>query len=555
MLVRSSICIILILCNTCRVRDESSRIKDVTPSATGDSGGLELQIDLKALSSAKISVIPSAGKLDLWSMLYDDAVTSKIQARIGALKIDQANHVSISDHGNSIQTAKASLASKSVMLSGISGRPAEKLLSVREKNGNTVVFSRDLSTDFFSDCPSEFLTPNGTFFTHFRKSESIPPITIEGDLAPSITKVIYRPKGITWLLSCERVIGWSDIPESKLMLKVSFEVKLESDKIIFPGVASDPKYPALKVGSIKTEADGHGTRYFRDYASMEPESTFIQRWNPLRNRIVIDDMNDSFGKPLSQFKQGPWVQEALKIATADLRIKFPELGKKIALTSEQPRLQPDIAFAMGDAMGNAGIALMLLDDKNGELRQARIGLGEESNLNGRVKMIDGFHKLGLIEDPKRSFKDSYLFTVLHELGHTLGLRHNFAGYGMNKNWGNDLQAVMSYAMIGFPIEFVSDKIEWKPHDILSLKILYADTPGAGSQNRGAWIQEILRFPLSQDEFFNENPFGEFPEHLKAAIRFLENTNHPKVVKFRDNTPDWKSRVRTVYKEAYDVDLE
>ncbi len=536
----------------CRVRDDESRIKDLTPSITSDTGGLELEIDTKALKTAKFSLSHSNGSLDMWSMLYDDALTKKIQARIENLKIDQKNMIPAADQLIQPANVKQLLSPSSLSFSGIPGRASSQAVSTKSKNGTSMVTSKELSGDFFKGCPSDYFSDSGKLFTNFKRSSAYPAHTSDGDATISVNKVIYRPKGITWLISCERSVGWADIPDTKLLIKMTFEVKLDADQVILPGVASDPKYPTLKNSSITTERSGFGTRYFRDYVAMQPDHTPIQRWNPLRSRIVIDDLHDSFGKPLAEFNQGPWVQEALKIATADLRIKFPALGKKIILTSEQPRLQPDIAFAMGDAMGGAGIALMLLDDNNGEIRQARIGLGEESNLTGRIKMIDGFHKLGLIDDPRKSFRDSYLFTVLHELGHTLGLRHNFSGYGMNQNWGNDLQAVMSYAMIGFPIEFVSDKVEWKPHDVLSLKILYADA--SVSENRASLISEILRFPLSQDEFFSENIF-DFSGHFKTSMKFLESTNHPKFAKFRTESTDWKTKIKQVYKDAYDVDVE
>jgi len=463
--------------------------------------------------------------------------------------------VSSSDHGANLPAIKKFLAQTTLSFQGIPGNDPGRTIFIREKNGSTYIPSKDLSADFFARCPSNYLTETGKLQINLRKNQSVPAFIIEDDSPPSITKVIYRPSGIHWVLTCEPVVSWPDIPESKMFVKLSFEVRLDADRVILPGAASNPNYQPITSAALGSEQNGFGTRYFKDYSSGNPDKSSIQRWNPLRERLVIDDTNDSSGKALSTTEYGRWIKEGLKIATADLRMKFPPLGNKIALTSEQPRLQPDIAFSLGDAMGAAGIAMTLLDDKNGEIRQARIGIGGESNLSGRIKMIDGFYKLGMLDDPKRSYRESFLTMVIHELGHTLGLRHNFAGYGLNNNWGNDLQAVMSYAMIGFPIEFVSEKVEWKPHDILSLKILYADLAGNSSGNRGALISEILKYPLSTDEMLSNNPFGDFAGHFTRALKYLETMNHPKMVRFRETNPDWKAKIKSVYKDAYDADLE
>jgi len=539
----------------CRARTDSSRVKDITPSLISDSGGLEIELDPKAFQAATFRLTQSSGKLELWSMLSDTLIDKKMQARLGGFKINLYNMISGTDHGSGPPQIKQSISKTFLSFTGIPGKDPSKNIPLNEKAGALLVTSKNLSAEFFSDCPTGYLGANGKLQTSLRKDPNVPPFTIEGDMTPTITKVVYRPDGITWKVNCERIVSWPDIVESKLMIKVTFEVQLNADRKIFPGATSDSKYPSLKMTSLITEREGFGTRYFRDYASFNTESIVLQRWNPLRARIVIDDVKNIDGKALGNSEYGNWIQEALKIATADLRMKLPSLGKKIILTSEQPRLQPDIAFSLGDAMGAAGMAMMLLDDKNGEIRQARIGIGGESNLNGRIQMIDGFHKLGLIDDPKKSFRDSFLIMVTHELGHTLGLRHNFAGYGLNKNWGNDLQSVMSYAMIGFPMEFISEKVEWKPHDILSLKILYSELGGEDQRSRQDLIAEVLKYPLSQDEMLSENLFGDFAGHFVTALKYLEVTNHPKMAQFRETNPDWKSKIKAIYKDAYDVELQ
>jgi hypothetical protein len=39
------------------------------------------------------------------------------------------------------------------------------------------------------------------------------------------------------------------------------------------------------------------------------------------------------------------------------------------------------------------------------------------------------------------------------------------------------------------------------------------------------------------------------------MKFLESTNHPKFTKFRAENTEWKTKIKQVYKEAYDVDVE
>ena len=545
--------------SACRSRDDSTRLKDITPSIIDDSAGLELEINTNALASAKLKLSYSTGDLEMWSMLSDDIVQKKINPRITPFKLDGHLTIPASQLHSESQSIASNIIPGGFSFSGISGFQDGKKIETKEKNGRLIVLSKDLSAEFFDFCPTNFLSNDGYLASQIRKTPTPTPLVLEsqktGEPQITLTQVVYRPDGITWRGNCENLLSWNDINETKVMVILNFEIRLNSDKIIFPEAASDPQYPALTEGVLKTERDGKGTRFFKDYASTDLTKINIQRWNPNRPRIVINDTTESSGKPLKTTEQGRWVQEAIKIAVADLRMKVPPFGKKIALTSEQPRLSPDIAFFLGDAKGNAGLAMTLLDNKNGEIRQARIGIGEESKIMGRFKMLEGFAKFGMIEDPQRSFRDSFLVMVMHELGHTLGLRHNFDGYGMTGNWGNDLQSVMSYAMIGMPIEFVSDKIEWKPHDLLSLQILYSEVSGSDSRHRQTLIDEILKFPLSPDEMMSENLFGGLQEHLGKAIKYLETTNNPKVTKFRQGNTDWKNKIKAIYKEAYDVNLE
>jgi hypothetical protein len=324
----------------------------------------------------------------------------------------------------------------------------------------------------------------------------------------------------------------------------------------------DPKFPMTKASELPTYQNGFGTRFFVDEKKQGTADSAVQRWNPKRPTIVIDDLTSASGADLKTTELGPWIQEALKIATADLRIKFPQFGQKIKLRSESPSLQADIEFDIHVDGVHSGINFKVVDDDSGEIRQISMKIAQSTLIKQITSMLKGFADLGLIQNPEKSLKESIQMMTIHELGHALGLRHNFEGYGMYQNWGNDLQSAMSYALLGIPIDFLTDRIEFKPHDILSLKILYADVTASVLESRQQFIQEIRAYPMSPDDFrhMTETEFSsdlpkDLERHLQKALRYLEQANNPYLSNFKASDPLWRQKIAAIYQTAYQIDLD
>ena len=437
---------------------------------------------------------------------------------------------------------------------GING---DKAIAIQTNGNHKFIKVNDLTSDLFRSCPTDYFSGGGPLIPALQKKSDGASIVVEpaggSEGLPEVKSIEFRADGITWSIECFYDIAWSDIPETKVLANLTFELSLTSDKTLFPGALADTKYQSIAISDLETTHDGKGTRYgFCDNQNQEDPP--VVRWSPRRDKIVVDDVRDYAGGSFNNSDEGRWLQEGLKIAAADLRLKLPSLGKKFILRSEQPTLTGDISFAVSATEKTSPLSVQVRDNIKGEIRQVCLPIGSESNIRGMPAMLKGFEALGLIDHAEKSYKDAYLITVLHDLGHAMGLHHNLSGYGLNQNWGNDLDAVMSLPMPGIPMDFLTDKVEWKPHDILSLKILYADLSSDIFREKDKLIKEVLQYPLSTAEDDSFRPSRLIDRQLVVALNYLEVTNNPRMTAFRTEHPDWKAQIKSIYSNAYGIEL-
>ena len=561
----------------CRTR-EVSVIKEVVTLPKKITPGVPLEIDKKFIASTKFNFHAYLGTLQLWSMVSTPEINAQIDPRITPYHLGQSKVLDDSSLAQSGTAISASVTDRNLIFSGIPGTSLlplptippssnsegkldssfeEKSVGIFTRLDRQYVDSQLLGNDFFARCPTSFFADNSPFAQSLKKNSGGEHFSLETGGSESgvatIDKMIIRPNGITWLVHCTYALSWSDIPTTKVMAELEFELRLDADKVIFPLPKTPAKDLASPPSSLVTEDGDFGTRFQKDYSVKKLKESPIYHWNPLRAPIVIDDLDDTSGEPFATTEHGKWLQEGLKIATADLRTKFPSFGSRIALRSERPGMTGTIVFAIGDRDDSTGSELVQLDDTSGELHQARIIIGKRYQYFGHTRMIQGFADTGLVENVEHAVKESFLTMVISELGGALGLRPNFKGYGVAGNWGNDLQSVMSFVEMAMPMEFLADRLEWKEHDILSFKILYANIDSEIRVDQAELVSKVMKFSLSGDEMLVQNRAAGRGQPFVQALYFLEHTTQPQMVRFRSEHADWKAKIANIYLEAYGVD--
>jgi Ca2+-binding RTX toxin-like protein len=101
-------------------------------------------------------------------------------------------------------------------------------------------------------------------------------------------------------------------------------------------------------------------------------------------------------------------------------------------------------------------------------------------------------------------------TILHELGHTLGLKHPFTGKRLPLNKDNNTYTVMTYNDTG--TYNGSKAISFMPYDILALQYLY----GARDKNNGDTtyvFTAVDRYSVNGDPYYNFGTSG----HSKSTL--------------------------------------
>ncbi len=539
------------------------------------SAGILLEFDKNSINSSKFSLRANFGTLQLWTMLSTPELDAKIKPRIAPYHLGQSiilDNKSLRGLAGAI-TAKAT--ETSVIFLGLPGtgagpitvgtpttkepqasiqRSPDKSIVVLTKFDRQYIDSQIFSNAFFTSCPTTFFADDSPLAEQLKAHSGSVKFALEtaGSErgAPIIDRITVRPKGLSWMLHCTYAISWTDIVETKIMADLEFELHLDGDKVIFPQAQSSSNHLPSHSEPMVTENGTFGTRFQKDYSAPDLNATPNYHWNPRTTPIVIDDLDNTFGQPFANSEQGQWIQEAIKIATADLRIKFPALGSRIALRSEKPALTGTIAFGLDDRNESEGTELIMLDDKTGELRQVRIILGKRYQYFGHPKMLAGFAENGLLENVQHAVKESFLTMGISEVGGALGLRPNYSGYGAANNWGNDLQSVMSFVEMALPMEFLTDRLEWKEHDILSFKILYANLDSETKSTQAQLLAKAMTLSLSSDEMLIQNRTGRQSRPFQQALLFLETTTQPQVAHFRAQHPDWKEKMASIYLEAY-----
>jgi hypothetical protein len=539
------------LASSCKIEGETT-LKDVEPKSANVDPGMPLDINEPGFSSAKFSLTAHSGTLLLWSMTPDTGVNATIAGRIAPYHLDQPIAVDSKLLDYPTGRISASTAHEAILFTGPSG-PTKNFLPnvipIRKNADRPFIDTGKLSEKFFSACPTNFFASDGPLMAQLKTHQSSAKLSLESsdNNGPAVDRIVLRPKGLTWSIHCVYALNWSDIAETKIMADLEFELRLESDVVIFPqALSAKGTQPSVR-DTTPTEQGNHGTRYQKDYAAKNSDEAPVYRWRPKNKSIVIDDQQDTLGRSLSDSEEGRLLQEGLKIATADLRIKFAALGNTIQLRSEKPALTANVVFALEDT---SGADLLMIDDATGEIGKARLKIGKKSLRFGQLKMLEEFEKLGLIENKQHSEKDAFLSMVMCDFGEILGLRANYAGYGMINNWGNDLQSMMSFASIAVPMELLSDRVEWKDHDLLSLEILYADLSPDLLATRENLIQKVLAFPLSPDESIPGNRPNASNLPFEAAIRYLGKSSHPRLVRFRETDSDWRNKIAAIYQNVY-----
>ncbi len=570
----------------CRTRPTTSTLGQAPPSRN-EIVGVKLEINKSAFKSSKFSLQAHLGNLQLWNMvstahlateLSDDWMTKKIKARILPLHLGTPTTVSNKDLRGLSGAITATTTETSLLLSGMpgtsdipsataapnatlpnikKGKPLSKSIEIQTQLDRHYINSQQISNGLFNSCPTTFFADDGPFYEHLKANSEKSKVIIETagseSGAPTVEKITVHPRGITWQLHCTYAISWNDIDTTKVMAELYFELTLEGDTVIFPRAQSVQSEIIQSSAGLVTENGDFGTRFQKDYNATDLNSAPLYHWNPQRAPIVIDDMDSIMGKSLSNTEHGQWLKEGIKIATADLRNKFPAFGNRIYLRSEKPLLTPTIAFSVEDSDENSGTDFLMFDDKTGEMQQAQIIIGHRYNSFGHARMLERFAENGLLDNTTRAIKETFLTMVMSQLGGALGLRPNYAGYGAQNNWGNDLQSVMSFAELAIPMEFLTDKIEWKDHDILSLKILYSRIDSETNSTRAETIAKVMSFSLGGDELLIQNRVTAQWQPFLRALTFFETTIHPQVARFRSANPDWKSKIENIYLEVYGME--
>lgn len=337
----------------------------------------------------------------------------------------------------------------------------------------------------------------------------------------------------------------SQVTTSEFYSFALVQVELDFAKPIFEQRDIDDGFARINVADLTGIAQPDSSMFFYDdkeykasldLSSAEKDSPNVSEMLGARakskilrfdlrgeRKIYVEDRFDFERLPLKGSEIGRTIQRGLKIAVASLRKDFPELGNRIVLQSELSRENPSSQIVFRIVPTNRkedGEATQLFDDETGEKVFNLISINIPS---ARPKDI-GLKDLGLIADLSKQLQEVSIYVVLHEFGHALGLAHNFAGYGFDKNGKPRFNAIMSY-MHYVPIDLTIGTVSaYLDYDILALRYLYADQLFSdGNLVRKQALAALQKMPFESHSVF-EPIHGE--RHLDQAIDFIMTIHHP-----------------------------
>ena len=401
----------------------------------------------------------------------------------------------------------------SFIVSGIRGiKRNHEVPLISAAAGDKIPLSQ-ISTGLFQSCPRQLKTKSVLVENHGNTSE----LVMNESGVPKVTFMTLSESSILWTITCDFHVSFREDKEPAAIVTLNFDLRVTSNVSLFPEAG---------------HSDGLGTK-------KGPTSQY--QWDIASSHLVIDDIHDAYGIPLSRRPQGTWISESMRVAAADLRLKLPKLGQRIRLKSEGSPESPQIQFRWQERDGEVLPDFKIVNDRSGQVKRAVLSLMPPDENDALRKISLWFKQRGLIDNGDLALKESFQLMALESLGKALGLRYTLAGYGLYNNWGNDLQTIMSFGHSGMPSEYLTDKIEFKEADITSLSHLFMGEAGDG---RSAEASEAALYPERQQ-----------PIHLMTALAYLSATNHPKIKSFRDSAPDWKRLIQELYMSSYGIYLD
>jgi len=179
----------------------------------------------------------------------------------------------------------------------------------------------------------------------------------------------------------------------------------------------------------------------------------------------------------------------------------------------------------------------IFDDESGEMKMGFIAVENESSEamgDTRSERNKLFVENSLLTQQEASddLEAERIESVIHELGHVLGLRHNFSGYRLDTAGRPDPYSVMGYNHL-VPIKYYFDKVQgFLKEDLLSFQYLYADNLGNDAQQlRQTAARELASHSFQSDEVSDRaKDIGDF--HYCQAVDFLMSSGHPDLIAFR-----------------------
>lgn len=542
--------------------EQGSKTKDVT-STTGafDSTGLWIPVSperLKKLSKLTIK----AGSVNIYSgdkggSTADPNYKRNIDSIEAALWVIPSKDPK---RYFNLQQTTLQVSENEIKIRGALGLDSISLPLQQKKQGKPFVRHSELS-EIISVCPTD-LSKNTHFHEHIKKKLPDSTLTMEPEKYDPDAFISYKPFTISEIfvtksslklgLVCNYHANFKEHPNKKgFRIKFSSKVELAFDADIFE-VNPDDSFSGMRVKDhqteIKKDKGDYGTRYFPidaiDFSSPEAPKFVrsIQKWN-LTKGIVIDDVLDLDGKKLADHEYGTLYVHGIRRAVASLKESFPKLGDRISLKTQSPEREVNLALRISRDQTTTGLANMLVEDSTGEILQAAVNI-DGAKLRKSQNKMKLLKEVGLSLDSEQDFALLVDYLVMHEIGHALGLRHNFEGFSNDASGKPRVDALMSYPFFALPPSLFSiDKMDYRDHDILSLKYLYSDSFEEPEAKRSEILKSLFDYRLSKDDMVGFPSFNS-QVHLQRTFTLLEESSHDLIVGFRKN-PEWREKIKVI----------
>ena len=392
-----------------------------------------------------------------------------------------------------------------------------------------------------STCP-DLRSSKLSFVSQVANSEILPRKVNESNL----TIVKIEESNITLSLNCQY-----DNIDLKLFINIFSETPLFLMK-------KSTLQDLMPVSKHNISNAGFGTAFFHTgLANPDIQTPHIIKWDlsAPNARIVIEDRIPEVSAEMQET-----VRSALLAALASLK-SFEPLAKRIVLASQAGKINESdykISLSLGkmpftfptdpitggaSQVLAAGLADGVFQRKSGQRLGAKIIINQQDDFRSTLlKRYQGMVSKGLSQSAEAEFKALIKFTVVHELGHALGLAHNFAGYNLDSNG----QYISIFSIMSYPALFIPPSIAthhgfgFGSHDINSLKYLYADLTEDPAKTRAEALKILKTLPFETDIPAGNapiNPLRQSFDHLKKALEFYGKSNLKIMQNFRQKHPD------------------